>query len=487
MGDCLRVHGLGVTAGAHRLVEGVDLRLRPATITTLVGPSGAGKSTIAAAIAGTQTPGHRVHGTIERPERIGYLPQDAAGTLNPARRIGTALAELAVRHGNPPYGWRARRRWKRQRVSDLMFRAALPMDPAGHCRHPFEFSGGQRVRLALAAVLATEPQLLVLDEPTSGLDPASRDELIAVLADLRRNGRTILLVTHDDTVATALSDRIIGVQNGRLVPGGAPPSAPPLTFRAHRGEVLLTVSDLRVRRGRTDLLRDAALSAHAGELVAIVGRSGAGKTTLARAVAGLEPAATGTVLVDGERCRTLRSQNRRQLSAVQYVWQETRESFDRTRTVLDQVALTAIRLGGMNAADARAEALTELDALGLTHEQVSRHPDDLSGGQLRRAGLARALLARPTVLLCDEPTTGLDPQSAELILARLDRYRSTARAAILLCTHDLALVGPRADQIIALEHGRVLRASRRGYDDPSSRVGRPNQPSVPCRQNRVEA
>ncbi|MGV9797061.1 ABC transporter ATP-binding protein [Mycobacterium sp. NPDC003449] len=451
----LTVRGLRVAAGEHRLVDGVDLELAAGTITTLVGPSGAGKSTIAAALAGTQPASHRVTGVIDRPRRVGYLPQDAAATLNPARRIGTALAELAVLHGNPPSGRARRRLWKRRRVTDLLRQAAFETDPTHHRRYPFQFSGGQRVRLALAAVLATDPELLVLDEPTSGLDPVSRDELIGVLDRLRRTGRTVLLVTHDHAVATGLSDRVIGVRDGRLTPELAPapdPSADPATGP---GELVLEVSGIRVRRDRTDLVRAATFGARTGELIAIVGPSGAGKTTLARAVGGLEPLSAGTVLVDGVALPALRSRNRRQLAAVQYVWQETRETFDRTRPILDQVALTALRLRGLGIEDARAEAVAELGALGVTAAQASRRPGDLSGGQLRRAALARALLARPTVLLCDEPTTGLDPAATELVLARLGEYRNTSRAAILVCSHDLPALLPRADRILTVDDGTV--------------------------------
>ncbi|WP_217154591.1 ABC transporter ATP-binding protein [[Mycobacterium] fortunisiensis] len=451
--QALVVRDLRVTVGPHRLVEAVDLDVPAGTITTLVGPSGAGKSTIAAAIAGTSPPTHRVDGFIACPGTIGYLPQDAAATLNPARRIGSALGELAVLHGDPPALGSGRARWKRERVAELLRQAAFPAGLACHRRYPFEFSGGQRVRLALAAVLAVEPQVLVLDEPTAGLDPASRDALVAVLDELRRRGRTILLVTHDDAVATDLSDRVVGVHEGRLRATGAAPAPPrPLAEKGRHGDLLLEVRGVAVRRDGSDLLRDTTFHARAGELIAVVGASGAGKTTLTRAIAGLERPTSGAVVVDGEHYPPLRSRSCRQLAAVQYVWQETRETFDRTRPVLDQVARTAVRLRGLPRHQARSEARTELRSLGLTAEQALRVPDDLSGGQLRRAALARALLAHPTVLLCDEPTTGLDPGTAERILERLDTHRRTHRAAVLLCTHDLPAVAARADRVFTIEN-----------------------------------
>ena len=450
----IRVNDLGVDIGGLGLVGGVNLELCAGTITTLVGPSGAGKSTVAAAIAGTLPATHRVRGSVTRYVPVGYLPQDAALTLNPARRIGTALGELLALHGDPPR--RGRREWIRLRVHELLEQSAFPMESDEHRRYPHQFSGGQRMRLALAQVLATGPQALVLDEPTAGLDPVARGEMIAVLDGLRRRGRSILLVTHDEAVAAELSDRVLAVCDGRLsVP---PRPVKPFTSLHHRpitGNTVLEVAGAAVRRGPATILRDTTFHVSTGEFLAVVGASGAGKTTLARAVAGLERLSAGRVIVDGESYPSLAGRNKRQLARVQYVWQETRESFDRTRPVLGQVARTAVRLRGSSRADAHDEAIELLESFGLTRDQVQRAPDDLSGGQLRRIALARALLARPAVLLCDEPTTGVDPSTAESILDHLDEYRRTHRAAVLVCGHDLRSLLPRVDRVIALDHGAV--------------------------------
>lgn len=445
---------LGVDVGGMDLVRGINLELAAGTITTLIGPSGAGKSTIAAAIAGTLPVTHRVCGSIARHVPVGYLPQDAALTLNPARRLGTALGELLLLHGDPPR--RGRRHWTRQGVHELLVQAAFPPESDENRRYPHEFSGGQRVRMALAQVLATRPQVLVLDEPTAGLDPVARAEMMTVLHGLRCQGRTILLVTHDETVVAELSDQVLAVRGGQLVP-------PRLSVRpviSQRvplsiGTPVLKVVGAEVRMGSTTLLRDATFDVRAGELVAVVGASGAGKTTLTRAIAGLERLSAGQVIVDGEPYPALAARSRRQLTRVQYVWQETRESFDPLRPALDQVAKTAVRLRGSSRAGARSEALDVLASFGITAEQAQRSPVDLSGGQLRRIALARALLAHPAVLLCDEPTTGVDPEAADSILDHLDRYRRAHGAAVLVCGHDLRSLLPRADRVVALDRGSV--------------------------------
>jgi peptide/nickel transport system ATP-binding protein len=445
---------LGVDVGGISLVSGVNLELRAGTITTLTGPSGAGKSTIAGAIAGTLAATHHISGSVARNVPVGYLPQDAALTLNPARRLGPALGELLILHGDPPR--RGRRQWTRRRVDELLAQAAFPSESDERRRYPYQFSGGQRMRLALAQVLATGPQALVLDEPTAGLDPVARAEMTSILDGLRRRGRAILLVTHDETVATELSDQVLTVRDGRL---GAPrPLARPSLPRRDRsrsGTTVLEVVGASVRAGSTTMLREATFHVGAGEFVAVVGASGAGKTTLARAIAGLERLSAGQVIVDGEPYPALAARSRRRLARVQYVWQESRESFDHTRPILDQVARTAVRLRGSSRSDARDEALELLESFGLTREQARRTPDDLSGGQLRRIALARALLAHPAVLVCDEPTTGVDPATAASILDHLDRYRRTDGTTVLVCGHDLRLLLPRVDRMIALDRGSV--------------------------------
>ncbi|NUT47966.1 MAG: ATP-binding cassette domain-containing protein, partial [Saccharothrix sp.] len=178
------------------------------------------------------------------------------------------------------------------------------------------------------------------------------------------------------------------------------------------------------RHRNTTVLHDVDLDV--GERLAVVGRSGSGKTTLGRCLAGLHQQATGEVLLhDRPLARSLRRRPRAALAAVQYVFQDARGSFDEHRSVLDQVARTAVRLRGVRTAEARAAALAALGRVGLAEETVLRRPRGLSGGELQRAALVRALLAEPEVLVCDE------------------------------ISHDLDVVARLADQVVVLHEGRV--------------------------------
>ncbi|MEU6803798.1 ABC transporter ATP-binding protein [Streptomyces neyagawaensis] len=211
------------------------------------------------------------------------------------------------------------------------------------------------------------------------------------------------------------------------------------------------------RRGATVAVRAPELALYAGQCLAVVGRSGSGKTTLARCLAGLHRDHDGEVLLDGAPLpRSLRDRRREQLAAVQYVFQDARAAFDEHRTVLSQVARTAVRLRGADTGAAQADALTTLERLGLPAELVRRRPAQLSGGELQRAALARALLARPRVLLCDEITSGLDTVTRRGILDVLTGLLDgDDDLSLVLITHDLDTAAV-AHRVAVLDDGQIV-------------------------------
>ncbi|WP_194289671.1 ABC transporter ATP-binding protein [Nocardia macrotermitis] len=442
-------------------MEDIDLEVRAGEILTLFGPSGAGKTTIACVLAGIDRPEVAVSGEIRRGNstRIGFLPQYAAATLNPARRIGAALGELVGLHHARPERRRDRRALRRELVAQALSAAGFQDDAGDRItrRFPHEFSGGERARLALAQVLACEPDVVVVDEPTVGLDPIARAALLSGLVALRRSGKAVVLVTHDRLAVAQISDRTVFARRGRLVedePADPPASARPA--RSPVGEPVLRVRNVSVTLRNSAILHEIDLDLRRGELVGMIGASGAGKTTIARCVAGLVGPSAGSIELDGDPIPVLRKRSRAQIAAVQYVWQESAASFEPRRTVLDQVAATAVRLRGLDWAAAREQAAETLHNLEITADQAARHPTALSGGQLQRAALARALLAHPRVLICDEITTALDHPLAQRILTHLDRIRHNTGTAVLLITHDPATHLNRADRLTMVSNGRIL-------------------------------
>ncbi|GGK91973.1 ABC transporter ATP-binding protein [Nocardia jinanensis] len=455
---------LGARANGAVILRDIGFGIAPGEILALFGPSGAGKTTIATALAGTAGPGIELSGAIHRAPgvRVGYLPQHAASTLNPARRIGAALGELVALHTRRAAGGRLRAGERRARIARVLAAAAFELDDRDLTRalrrYPFEFSGGERARLALAQVLTGAPDVLVVDEPTVGLDSLARATLLDGLRGLRAAGTAVVLITHDSFAVERVADRILFVRDGRLDPAGSIESAPahprPVATPAVTGPAV-EIRDLTVRHRGRPVLDRVDLDLYPGEHIGLVGLSGAGKTTLARCIAGLTRPDAGEIVAWGERLPELRRRSRRRLADIQYVWQESAASFDPRRSVLDQVAATGTGLCGMTHTEARAAATDLLAGLGIDEAQAARPPAGLSGGQLQRAALARALLARPRVLLCDEVTTALDEPTARRILDRLDDYREHNGATLVSISHDLRGRLDRCDRIAVLDGARI--------------------------------
>ncbi|MFB6888297.1 ABC transporter ATP-binding protein [Kitasatospora sp. NPDC056327] len=464
--DLATVDSLRVSVGARVLVDGVSLRVRPGRVTALVGPSGSGKTTTALALLGACPDGARVSGTVTvggaAPSTgpgapVGYVPQHPGAVLNPARRVGVLLRDLARVHGGGP-----------EAVRQALLDAELDDVEGVLRRFPHQLSGGQQQRVVLAQALLTGARVIVADEPTTGQDPATTRRLAALLGRLVARGTGLLLLSHDLALVRGLADEVVVLADGRAVRTGPPgevlgePEAPPV-FRASSAgtaapsaPVRLDVGGLTARHpGGAAVLREVALTLRAGECLALVGRSGSGKTTLGRCLAGLHPRHEGTVTLDGRPLpRSVRRRGRRELAAVQYVFQDARAAFADHRPVLDQVARAAVRLRGLTPAAATGEARELLAGLGLDPAKASRPPGGLSGGELQRAALARALIVGPAVLVCDEITSGLDAASRSAILAHLADRRDRAGLALLFISHDPTAVSALADTVLTLADGR---------------------------------
>ncbi|MFE5333030.1 ABC transporter ATP-binding protein [Embleya sp. NPDC056575] len=473
------VRELRVAVGGRAIVDGVDLTLRAGRITALVGPSGSGKTTTALALLGEFPPGARVTGEVRVAGggAVGYVPQHPGAVLNPVRRVGVLLRDIA----------RARARTggrgaHRAAVEEALRAARIEHPEEVVRRFPHQLSGGQQQRVVVAQALLLGARVVIADEPTTGQDALTKQGVVARLAALAGEGIAVLLLSHDLDVVRRLADEVVLLAHGRPVAFGPTARVLPAPERVEvrpRGPaaddgpdpttaVRLEVRDLTtgypagVRR-RATVLDRVSLSVAPGECLALVGRSGSGKTTLGRCLAGLHSGYRGRIRFDGTTLpRSLRARTTEQLAAVQYVFQDARSSFDEGRPVVDQVARTAVRLRGVHPDAARTRALDTLAELGLAAHVAERRPGGLSGGESQRAALARALLARPGVLVCDEITSGLDGAARAELLDLLARSRERSGLSLVFITHDLAAAARLADRIVVLDAGRPVEEGPAG-------------------------
>ncbi|MEW2347128.1 ATP-binding cassette domain-containing protein [Streptomyces sp. NPDC006684] len=470
---CVEGLTLGPVGGGAPVLADASLTLAAGRVLGVVGRSGSGKSSLALALLGHVRPGLglragrvRVAGTDPfapggarrvRGRLVTYVGQDPAASLNPARRIGAHLAD-AVRRGGVP------RAAAPERVAELLARVRLPYDRAFLRRRPHEVSGGQARRVALAAALASAPRLLVLDEPTAGLDDGLAWELRELLEEtVREEERSVVLVSHDPRWVGSLADEALRLEAGRIVARGAPRTVLAAgpgagrerdTDRAAPRAGGLRASGLFAAPGRgAPVLRDVALTVAPGTCTAVLGPSGAGKTTLARVLAGLLRPAAGTVA--WEEPGVIRQER---AAAVQLVAQDAYGALNPRETAERALTRPLIALRGLDPDRAAAEARALLARVGLGAGVLARRPGALSGGERQRVALARALAAGPRVLVCDEVTSALDPDTARGIVDLLDELRRADGVTLVLVSHDLAAVARCADRVVVLDAGEVVES-----------------------------
>ncbi|MGI9117184.1 MAG: ABC transporter ATP-binding protein [Gaiellales bacterium] len=427
-------------AGAPWALAGATLAVEPGEIALIEGVSGSGKSTLLRVLAGLAPAFHggeaagtgtvgghdlRTAAPAALAQRVGFLFQDAetqAVMAEPVRDVAFGLQC----HG---------------RAADAILpqaHAALDRIQSGHLagRRIDELSSGERQRVALAAVLAPEPAVLLLDEPTAQLDDDTACELVGELRRLADEGLAIVIAEHRHDRVGHLTDRVLGMQAGALCAPAQPAELAPLAAAPAIGPALLAFDGLEVRRGPRPVLTHATGELPAGGVAALLGRNGGGKSSLLRTLAGLEPAARGRITLAGRDVTALPTTAR--VPALAFVPQDPGRRL-LCDTVRDEVLLGPRTL--QLDATAAERALTTMD---LTH-LLDRNPRDCSVGERERIAIAAALALDPQVLLLDEPTRGMDPVH-RVGLAQAVREHAARGGCVVLATHDLELARACADR-----------------------------------------
>lgn len=480
-------------------VSGVSFTVDPGETVAVVGESGSGKSTVVKAIlalldrrvavAGSaRFDGQELLGLPERAlrrlrgRRIGFVPQDPTASLDPVRRVDQQIIEAYRNSGRPD------RASYHDRAVRLLESVGITQPERALRSYPHQLSGGQLQRILIGIAISQRPRLLVADEPTSALDVTLQRTVLDLIDQLKAEyNLSLLLITHDLSLAAQRSDRVVVLGSGQVQECGAAsevlhhPRArytreligdiPSLNLdkfaraREQRGQrpaeaPALTVAGVRKSFGHgrqpTEAVKGVSFSVPAGRTHALVGESGSGKSTLARIVLGLLEPDAGQVLLDGRDVAQLdRAQWRETRRNLQLVYQNPFHSLDPTFSVarLVEEPLRRYRLG--TPAGRRSRVSELLGMVGLDDTFLPRRARELSGGQLQRTAIARALSVNPRLLVLDEPTSALDVSVQGRILEVLVELQTTLNLSYLFISHDLSVVRQFADTVTVLQRGEV--------------------------------
>ncbi|MDX5445542.1 MAG: branched-chain amino acid ABC transporter ATP-binding protein/permease [Zoogloeaceae bacterium] len=478
----LLADGLTMVFGGLRAASNITLAVRPGVLTSLIGPNGAGKSTVINMLTGFYRPSEgevRLKDAVLngapawRVARAGvartYQTSLLFGSLDVLDNVALAMTggRLGGFLGAGHAGDEARAR--AQALLDYCgYRGALNTRAA-------DLPHVDRRLVEIARALATDPDVLLLDEPAAGLSREDKAMLATLLTRIARAGIGVLVVEHDMPLVMGISDHVVVIDAGQPLAEGTPAAvqANPAVRQAYLGEGAgfaastegrnsdagdaperLGINALTTGYGAAPVLHEVDLQVRRGELVALLGANGAGKSTLMRALAGLHRAISGGIHLDGSDLGALDAERVVRLGLI--LVPEGRQVFPEL-SVLDNIRLGAFRCP--EGREARVEEM--LDRFPRLRERAHQRAGLLSGGEQQMLAIARGLMARPEVLLLDEPSLGLAPKVIEDLFAALDRLRRE-KMTILLVDQMASLALALADRAYVLEGGRVVASGTAG-------------------------
>ena len=521
-------------SGPRRVVDGLDFTLSRGETLCIAGESGSGKSMTALSLMGLlPQPMARIGAGSAlfkgrdlfalppdamqaiRGRQISMIFQEPMTSLNPILTVGRQLSEAITAHGN------LAARDVKARAFQLLDQVQIPEAARRLTQYPHELSGGMRQRVMIAIALSQKPDILIADEPTTALDVTVQAQILSLIRLLQQDtGTAVIMITHEMGVVAEMADTVLVMKDGRQIETGAvgaifkTPTEPytrallaavprlgamtgtTLPKRANAAiaspREVVDVNNLTVRfdlrdgffRGvkkRVHAVEGISFRLLAGETLAIVGESGCGKSTTARALLNLVPY-SGDVRVNGTHIAGLRTDRMKPVRRdIQMIFQDPYASLDPRMRVGELVA-EPLKIHGL----AKGSALTDrveylFRRVGLPPEAASRYPHEFSGGQRQRICIARALSLSPKVIVADESVSALDVSIQAQVLDLLQDIQNETGIAYLFISHDMAVVEQISHRVAVMYMGRFVEVGTRAqiFDNPQHDYTRKLMAAVP--------
>ncbi len=473
----LKVNNLKVNSNEKCILGGISFSMKDGEILGLVGESGSGKTITSLSIAGLLSNNLAMEGDVfldnveltklssrERREyngsKIAFIFQEPMTSLNPLMKVGKQIEEVLKLHTDLD------KKERYEKVLKIMEEVKLKNPQDLYEKYPYELSGGMRQRIVIAIASVLQPSLIIADEPTTALDATTGRTILELIKELNKKfGSKILLISHDLNVIKQICENVIVMKNGYIVETGTTNeifTKPKQEYTKLLVEAVTKIEKENKVKGEKAIIAVENLSLYykekketkiiaqninfkmyEGEILGLLGESGCGKSTLSRAITGLNTNYTGAI---HKKCQN-----------IQMVFQDPYASLNPSKNIgfiLGEPLRYATYLDENQKECKYSKEQIEkrvyetLNEIGLPKEYYNRFPDELSGGQRQRISIGTAIIARPEIIVADEPVSALDVTVQKQILDLLLELQQTHRITMLMISHDETVLNKVCDRII---------------------------------------